>query len=85
MNILSVEKLTKSYNEKELFEGITFGLDQGQKAALVGVNGCGKSTLMKIIAGQEPQEDGVVSFRKDVKVSFLPQQPIFDESQTSSK
>lgn len=82
MNILSVEKLTKSYNEKELFEGITFGLDQGQKAALVGVNGCGKSTLMKIIAGQEPQEDGVVSFRKDVKVSFLPQQPIFDESQT---
>ena len=82
MNYLSVEELTKSFNEKQLFEGLTFGLDQGQKAALVGVNGCGKSTLMKIIAGLEAQDSGIVSFRKDLKVSFLPQQPNFDPENT---
>ena len=64
MNYLSVEALTKSYDEKRLFEGITFGLDQGQKAALVGVNGVGKSTLLKVIAGIETPDKGIVSFRK---------------------
>ncbi len=82
MNVLSIEKITKSYNEKQLFGGITFGLDQGQKAALVGVNGCGKSTLMKIIAGLESADEGIVSFRKDVKVSFLTQQPVFEAEHT---
>jgi len=51
MNYLSVEGLTKSYDEKQLFENISFGLDQGQKAALVGVNGVGKSTLLKAASG----------------------------------
>ncbi|MFT7281697.1 MAG: ATP-binding cassette subfamily F protein uup [Cyclobacteriaceae bacterium] len=82
MNYLSVENLTKSYSEKQLFEGISFGLDQGQKAALVGVNGCGKSTLMKIIAGLEQQETGQVSFRKDLTISFLPQRPNFEPDDT---
>lgn len=82
MNILSIEKLTKSFNEKQLFENLTFGLEQGQKAALVGVNGCGKSTLMKIIAGSEKQDQGIVSFRKDVSVSYLPQQPDFASGHT---
>ena len=79
MNHLSVENLAKSYDSRQLFEGLTFGLDQGQKAALVGVNGCGKSTLMKIIAGLEPPDKGEVSFRKGVRVSMVPQNPDFDE------
>ena len=79
MNHLSVEGLAKSYDERQLFENLTFGLDQGQKAALVGVNGCGKSTLLKIIAGLETPERGEVSFRKGVKVSFLPQNPHFND------
>ncbi len=80
MNNLSVENLAKSYDERQLFEGITFGLDQGQKAALVGVNGCGKSTLMKIIAGLEQADRGEVSFRKGIKVSMVPQNPDFDDN-----
>ena len=77
MNYLSVEGLTKSYDEKQLFEQISFGLDQGQKAALVGVNGVGKSTLLKVIAGKEVQDRGIVSFRKGLVVSMLPQHPDF--------
>lgn len=79
MNYLSVEDLAKSYDERQLFEGMTFGLDQGQKAALVGVNGCGKSTLLEIIAGIEPSDKGVVSFRKGVRVAILPQNPEFND------
>ena len=77
MNYLSVEKLTKSYNEEPLFIDITFGIKQGQKVALVGKNGCGKSTLLKIIGGYEVPESGNVVFRKGVKVNFLPQNPEF--------
>lgn len=79
MNNLSVENLAKNYDERQLFEGLTFGLDQGQKAALVGVNGCGKSTLLRIIAGLEPADRGEVSFRKGVRVSMVPQNPEFDD------
>lgn len=78
MNYLSVEGLTKSYDEKQLFENISFGLDQGQKAALVGVNGIGKSTLLKVIAGKEVQDRGIVSFRKGLVVSMLSQHPDFN-------
>ncbi|MEP0986323.1 ABC-F family ATP-binding cassette domain-containing protein [Ekhidna sp.] len=78
MNYLSVEELSKSYDEKKLFENITFGLDQGQKAALVGVNGTGKSTLMKVIAGMESPDKGIVSFRKGLTVSMLAQHPEFN-------
>ncbi len=77
MNYLSVENLAKSFDENILFENLTFGLAQGQKAALVGVNGSGKSTLLKIIAGQESQDKGQVSVRKDLKISYLPQNPEF--------
>ncbi|WP_109832355.1 ABC-F family ATP-binding cassette domain-containing protein [Reichenbachiella versicolor] len=79
---LSVEKLTKSFNEKQLFNDITFGIDQGQKVALVGVNGCGKSTLLNVIAGQEQQDAGIVSFQKDLKIAYLDQAPDLSEFHT---
>ncbi len=79
MNHLSVENLAKSFDSRELFEGLTFGLDQGQKAALVGVNGCGKSTLMRIIAGLESPDEGEVSFRKGLRTAMVPQNPEFDD------
>ncbi|MCP4459864.1 MAG: ABC-F family ATP-binding cassette domain-containing protein [Cytophagales bacterium] len=82
MNHLSVEELSKSYDEKQLFEKLTFGLEQGQKAALVGVNGCGKSTLLRVIAGFETPEKGTVSFRKGLRISMLRQHPTFDENDT---
>lgn len=77
MNYLSIEELSKSYDEKQLFENINFGLDQGQKAALVGVNGVGKSTLLKVISGKEAPDRGIVSFRKGITVSMLAQHPSF--------
>jgi len=81
MNYLSVEGLTKSYDEKLLFENINFGLDQGQKSALVGVNGVGKSTLLKVISGKEAPDKGIVSFRKGLTVSMLAQHPEFDPNE----
>ncbi|MDA0197014.1 MAG: ABC-F family ATP-binding cassette domain-containing protein [Bacteroidetes bacterium] len=82
MNHLSIEKLTKSYNEKTLFTDITFGIEQGQKVALVGVNGCGKSTLLKIIAGVETPGRGDVSFMRDLNVAYLDQSPELPTAQT---
>jgi len=75
VNYLSVEKLSKSFNEKVLFENLTFGLEQGQKAALIGVNGCGKSTLLNIISGKDTPDTGEVSFQKDLIVKYLDQSP----------
>lgn len=77
MNYLSVEQLSKSFNEQSLFNGLTFGIRQGQKVALVGKNGCGKSTLLRIIGGLEAPDSGKVVFRKDIKFSFLTQNPEF--------
>ncbi len=82
MNYLSVEQLSKSYNEQPLFSNITFGISQGQKVALVGKNGCGKSTLLKIIAGIETPDNGKVVFRKGLKISFLSQNPQFENHLT---
>lgn len=79
---LSVEKLTKSFNEKQLFEGITFGIEQGQKVALVGVNGCGKSTLLNIVAKKINPDEGIVSFQRDLKVSILDQAPDLSNFET---
>jgi ATP-binding cassette subfamily F protein uup len=82
MNYLSIEKLSKNYDEKQLFENINFGIDKGQKVALVGVNGCGKSTLMKIIAGLETPDQGEISFRDGIRVVMLPQNPVFNDNDT---
>lgn len=82
VNYLSVEKLSKSFNEKILFEDLTFGLEQGQKAALIGVNGCGKSTLLNIISGRDKQDTGVVSFLKDIIVKYLDQSPDLSDYDT---
>ena len=79
MNYLSVENLGKSYADKTLFEGVTFGLDQGQKTAIVGVNGAGKTTLFKILMGEETADHGQFTFNNRVKVGLLPQEPIITE------
>lgn len=81
MNILLAENLSKSYGEKTLFTDLTFGLDQGQKLALIAANGTGKSTLMRILAGREEGDTGRVIFRKDTRVAYLPQNPDFDPEQ----
>jgi ATP-binding cassette subfamily F protein uup len=74
MNYLSAENLTKSLNHKLLLNNVTFGLNHGDKVALVGPNGTGKSTLLKILAGRDKPDSGIVSTRKDIVVGFQDQQ-----------
>ncbi len=82
MNILSAENLSKSYNERFLFQNLTIGLNMGEKAALVGVNGCGKSTLLKILAGVVTPDVGKVSVNNSIKVVFLDQNTPYTETNT---
>ena len=80
MNYLTVEKLSKSIGEKELFSEITFGLEKGQKTALIARNGTGKSTLLNIIAGYDVPDSGQVVIRNDITVSYLPQMDRFADN-----
>ena len=80
MNYLSAENISKNYNERWLFRGINFGILKGDKVALVGQNGTGKTTLMNILAGIIPADEGTVSIRKGISVGYLFQSPSFDES-----
>ncbi|MEI6694835.1 MAG: ABC-F family ATP-binding cassette domain-containing protein [Bacteroidota bacterium] len=82
MNYLLIENLTKSYGEKLLFENITFGIDKGQKVALIARNGAGKSSLLNIINQRDLPDNGKVVFRKDIHIAYLPQNPELDENQT---
>ncbi len=78
MNYLSVENLSKNYGEKNLFSNISFGLDQGQKTALVAKNGSGKTTLLNCLTGKDVADEGKVVYRKDIVVGYLQQEQDFD-------
>lgn len=82
MHYVSVENLTKSFVEKPLFSNITFNIEQGDKIALVAKNGAGKTTLLRILAGQDTADSGKIWINKDVSVSFLDQNPVFEEKKT---
>ncbi len=82
MNLLSAENLAKSYGERELFSGLTFGINQGQKVALIARNGTGKSTLLNILAGKDAPDSGQVAYRKGLRVSYLEQEPGLDPALT---
>jgi ABC transport system ATP-binding/permease protein len=80
MNLLSINNLSKAYGQKVLFKKISFGINYGEKVALVAKNGSGKTTLFKILKGIEIADEGEVVFRKDITVGFLDQNFVFDES-----
>jgi ATP-binding cassette subfamily F protein uup len=80
VNYLSAESLSKSFNDRWLFKDITFGISQGEKVALVGENGTGKSTLLKILTGQLTSDSGSVSVREGIKLGYLTQQPYVDDA-----
>ncbi|MFT6244547.1 MAG: ATP-binding cassette subfamily F protein uup, partial [Crocinitomicaceae bacterium] len=82
MNFLSVEECTKSFGDRFLFENLTFGIEQGQKAAIVAKNGSGKTTLLKCLLDQEPMDSGRVVFRKDLRIAFMEQGENLNESNT---
>jgi ATP-binding cassette subfamily F protein uup len=82
MNYLSVENLTKSFADRLLFADLTFGIDQGQKVAIVAKNGSGKTTLLRCLMDLEQIDSGRVVFRNDIRVEFMEQTENMDESQT---
>ena len=82
MNLLSIENLAKSYGERVLFEKASFGVDEGDKIGLIGVNGTGKSTFLKVVAGVEPPDAGKINWASNVRVGWLPQNPDFNPEST---
>ena len=82
MNYLSVDGISKSYGIKTLFSDVTFGIEKGDKAALIASNGSGKSTLLKIVVGRESMDTGTVTFANDIRVGYLEQLPQYDPELT---
>jgi ATP-binding cassette subfamily F protein uup len=82
MNLLSVNQLSKSFGDKKLFQNINFGINYGDKVALIAKNGSGKSTLFKILQGIEIPDSGDIAFRKELRISFLSQEPNLNDNHT---
>ncbi|MGG4346354.1 ABC-F type ribosomal protection protein TaeA, partial [Paenibacillus lautus] len=82
MNILTVEQVTKSYGDKILFQDASFGMEDQDKVGIIGVNGTGKSTFMRVIAGLEPPDSGKISMGNRIRVRYLAQNPEFDPDKT---
>ena len=82
MNIISLENITKIFTERKIFDDTSFFLEEGEKVGIIGINGTGKSTLLKIMAGQVQAEQGNCVRSNNIVVSFLPQNPIFVEGKT---
>ncbi len=82
MNLLSINKLSKKTGEKELFRDLTFGLNEGEKIAIIGVNGSGKSTLLRMIRGLEEPDSGAIYKNRSLAISFLEQNPAFNSDDT---
>ena len=82
MNYLSVENISKSFGERVLFEGLNFGLNYGDKVALIANNGSGKTSMLKIIAGKDVPGSGKVTVRNGIRIGYLEQEPIFNEKYT---
>ena len=82
MNILNVENITKTYGEKDLFRNVSLGVNKGDKIGVIGVNGTGKSTFLRIIAGIELPDSGKVIKGNDVEITYLEQMPSFVQNET---
>lgn len=82
MNILNIEHISKIYGEKVIFEDASFGVQEGDKVGIIGINGTGKSTLLKMLAGEKVPETGQIIMQNNVRLAYLPQNPQFPENAT---
>ena len=80
--LISVEHLSKRQNIKEIVNDVSFAIEDRDKIALIGVNGTGKTTLLRMLAGLETYEEGSITKKSGLRVSYLPQDPVFDEDDT---
>lgn len=83
VSLISAEKISKSYSEKILFQELSLGIQQGEKIGLIGVNGTGKSTLLKVIAGVETPDTGRIMMANGIRIGYLPQNPYFVRGTTA--
>lgn len=82
MNIINIEHINKIFGDKIIFDDASFGIQQGDKIGIVGINGTGKSTLLKIVAGEEEADSGQVITQNGLKIAYLPQTPVFPKQAT---
>jgi ABC transport system ATP-binding/permease protein len=85
MNYLSIENITKGFGDEPLFENLSFGINKGDKLALIAANGTGKSTIMRILNGKEEADSGTISFAEGIRTGFLEQEPDLDDGLTISE
>ena len=82
MNIITLENINKSYSEKILLNNVSLGINDGDKIGLIGINGAGKSTFLKVVSGREEFFEGNITKMKNARIEYLDQNPIFDEDAT---
>lgn len=82
MNLITIEGISKSYTERMLFDEVSLGINEGDRIGLIGINGTGKSTFLKMVAGIEEPDAGTITKGKDVRIGYLPQNPEFDDKKT---
>ena len=82
MNVLNIEHIYKVFGDKVIFEDISYGVHENDKIGIIGINGTGKTTLLKIIAGREKPDRGQVIKQKGIRISYLPQNPEFPDKIT---
>lgn len=81
MNILNIEHISKIYGEKKIFDDISYGIHEGDKIGIIGINGTGKTTLLKMIAGLEEADEGQIVKQNGLQITYLPQNPEFPEGE----
>ena len=82
MNILNIEHISKIFGEKVIFQDASFGIQEGDKVGIIGINGTGKSTLLKMIAGEEEPDSGQIIRQNGIRIAYLPQNPAFPAGAT---
>ena len=78
MNLFTMECVSKSYTDKLLLDKVSFGIQEGDRIGVLGINGTGKSTLLKLIAGLEEPDEGTITMGRNIEIAYLPQTPVFD-------
>ncbi|MBQ9766632.1 MAG: ABC-F family ATP-binding cassette domain-containing protein [Lachnospiraceae bacterium] len=82
MNLITIENVSKSYTERVLFDEVSLGINEGDRIGIIGINGTGKSTFLKLLAGLEEPDSGTIIKGKEVRLAYLPQTPVFSDEKT---
>lgn len=82
MNLITIEHVSKSYTERMLFDDVSLGINEGDRIGIIGINGTGKSTFLRLLAGLEEADTGTIVKGKEVRISYLPQNPVFSKNKT---